>query len=100
MAFQNDYRHILDVLANKRPKRLPVYEHIISPVIMERILDVQFAELWDGSPADLIEYFSQYCRFFQEMSYDTVSFEVCIGEILPDHGAIMGGTTRPDPDPG
>ena len=95
MPFQNDYHHILDVLANKRPKRLPVYEHIISPTIMERILDVQFAGLWDGSPADRTEFFSQYCRFFQEMSYDTVSFEVCIGEILPDHGAIMGG--RPGP---
>jgi uroporphyrinogen decarboxylase len=29
------------------------------------------------------------------MTYDTVSYEVCIGEILPDHGAIMGG--RPGP---
>ena len=42
MAFQNDYQHILDVLANKRPKRLPVYEHLISPAIMEKILDRQY----------------------------------------------------------
>ena len=48
MAVQNDYRHILDVLANKRPRRLPIYEHIISPAIMEKILGVQFAGLWDG----------------------------------------------------
>ncbi len=95
MAYQNDYHHILDVLANKRPKRLPIYEHLISSTFMERILDVQFAELWNGSPADVIEYFTHYCRFFQEMGYDTVSFEVCIGEILPDRGAIMGG--RPGP---
>ena len=90
MAFQNDYHHILDVLANKRPKRLPIYEHIISPAIMEKILDVQFAELGNGSRTDRIEFFSQYCRFFQEMSYDTVSFEVCIVEILPDNGALSG----------
>ena len=95
MPFQNDYHHILNVLANKRPERLPIYEHLISPSIMEKVLDVQFAELWNGSQADQIEFFSQYCRFFQEMTYDTVSFEVCIGEILPDHGAIMGG--RPGP---
>ena len=25
------------------------------------------------------------------MTYDTVSYEVCITEILPGHGAIMGG---------
>jgi uroporphyrinogen decarboxylase len=62
---------------------------------MERILNVQFAELWNGSLVDQTEYFSQYCLFFQEMTYDTVSYEVCICEILPDHGAIMGG--RPGP---
>lgn len=95
MSFQNDYHHILDVLANRRPKRLPIYEHLISPSIMEKILNVQFVELWNGSQSDRIEAFSQFCRFFQEMTYDTVSYEVCIGEILPDHGAIMGG--RPGP---
>ena len=26
MAFANDYRHMLDVLANRRPRRLPAYE--------------------------------------------------------------------------
>lgn len=93
--FQNDYRHMLDVLANRRPARLPVYEHIISPVIMEQILDVQFASLIEGGPADQQEYFRQYCRFFQEMTYDTVSFEVTITDLLPDHGAIFGG--RPGP---
>ena len=48
MQFQPDYRHMLDVLRNERPARLPIYEHIISPTIMEEILDVQFADLLDG----------------------------------------------------
>jgi uroporphyrinogen decarboxylase len=86
---------MLDVLANRRPARLPVYEHIISPLIMEQILDVQFAGLIEGSPADQREYLTHYCRFFQEMTYDTVSFEVTITDLLPDHGAIFGG--RPGP---
>jgi uroporphyrinogen decarboxylase len=62
---------------------------------MEQILDEQFVGLWNGSPGDRIEYFKQYCRFFQEMGYDTVSFEVCITEVLPDSGAIMGGKPGP-----
>ena len=95
MEFQNDYRHMLDVLANRRPRRLPIYEHIIDPVIMERILGVEFDNLFEGDEADRLEFFSQYCRFFQEMTYDTVSFEVTITDILPDHGAIYGG--RPGP---
>ena len=65
MDFQPDYRHMLDVLANTRPVRLPVYEHIISPEIMEKILNVSFAELQQGNQTDLQEFFTQYCRFFK-----------------------------------
>lgn len=95
MPFQPDYRHIVDVLRNRRPARLPIYEHIINPGIMERILGVEFAAFQEGGRAELKEFFASYCRFFMEMTYDTVSFEVCITEILPGHGAIMGG--RPGP---
>jgi uroporphyrinogen decarboxylase len=86
---------MIDVLCNRRPARLPVYEHIISPKIMEKIMGVQFADLIKGNAADLEMFFQQYTRFFQEMTYDTVSYEVCITEILPDGGAIIGG--RPGP---
>jgi len=95
MSFQPDYRYMLDVTANRRPERMPVYEHIISPKIMEQVLHRQFADLQAGQGADLREFFTCYCQFFQEMIYDTVSFEVCITDILPEHGAIMGG--RPGP---
>ena len=95
MAFQNDYRYMLDVLNNRRPARLPMYEHIISPKIMEKVWGVQFAELIEGSPSDRDEFYRQYCRFFQEMTYDTVSFEVTITECLPGHGAILGGKPGP-----
>jgi len=96
MNFQPDYRYILDVVNNRRPARLPLYEHIISPDIMERILNVKFNGLnLTGRENDRREFFTQFCRFYKEMTYDTVSFEVCITEILPDSGAIMGG--RPGP---
>jgi uroporphyrinogen decarboxylase len=86
---------MLDVLANRRPARLPIYEHIISPVIMEQILNKEFAGLIEGEPADQIEFFRHYCRFFQDMTYDVASYEVTICTTLPDHGAILGG--RPGP---
>ncbi len=96
MPFQPDYRHMLAVLENKRPARLPLYEHKISPaVIMEQILGCQFAELEQGGNDDLKEFFTHYCSFYREMTYDTVSFEVTITRSLPDHGAIYG--SRPGP---
>jgi uroporphyrinogen decarboxylase len=91
MTFEPDFRHMLDVLANRKPARLPVYEHIISPTIMEQVLGVEFASLEDGQGRDLDHFFAHYCRFWQEMTYDTVSYEVTITDLLPGHGAIMGG---------
>jgi uroporphyrinogen decarboxylase len=94
-AYQPEVRHMMDVLHNRRPSRLPVYEHIINPGFMEKVFDLAFAELIDGDDADLAEYFAHYCRFFREMTYDTVSYEVCITEILPGGGALLG--ERPGP---
>jgi len=87
MSFEPDYRNIVDVANNKRPKRLPVYEHIIDPKIMEKI----FAELLAGNKTDLKQFFTQFCRFFKEMTYDAVSFEACIVEILPAKCAAIRG---------
>lgn len=89
MDFTPDYRHFADVMANKRPERLPLYEHIISPVVMERILKTEFRK------AEPDAFFSEYCRFFKEMTYDVVSFEACICQVLPEHGAISGGKPGP-----
>lgn len=62
---------------------------------MEKILGNSFADLCQGNDADVEEFFRQYCRFFKEMTYDTVSYEVTITGILPDGGAIMGGKAGP-----
>jgi uroporphyrinogen decarboxylase len=95
MPFEPDYRHMLAVMRNERPARLPVYEHHISPLVMEQVLGVRFATLQEGDDRDLDEFYRHFCRFFREMTYDTVSFEVGLAPLLPDHGAIMGG--RPGP---
>jgi len=89
--FEPDYRHFLDVMQNRRPARLPLYEHIISAHTMEKILGVRFANLMNGDSRDIAEYFRQHCRFFREMTYDTVSYEVCIGMTLPGRMALCGG---------
>lgn len=96
MIFEPDYRNIVDACSNVRPKRLPLYEHIISPQVMERILSVEFAELENSSGNDLKEFFTQFCRFFKEMTYDTVSYEVSIVQALPHAGdSLMGRKPGP-----
>ena len=78
MQFIPDYGHMLDVLANRRPARLPLYEHKISPLIMEQVLGQDFAELENGNDADLAEFFAHYSFFYREMTYDTISYEVTL----------------------
>jgi len=86
--FEPDYRHVVSAARNRRPERLPLYEHIISPKVMEEILGVTFAELETADGADLNAFFEQYCRFWKEMTYDTVSYEVCVTQTLPGGGAL------------
>jgi len=95
MGFEPDYRHIVSAATNKRSDRLAVYEHIISPLIMEQVLDCKFAALQEGEGADLRDFFTNFCRFFKEMTFDTVSFELCITPILPGGGALLGGKAGP-----
>lgn len=91
MSFEPDYRHILNAAINKRPLRLPLYEHNISPVIMGRIIGEEFAGLINGNDSDKEQYFKMFCNFFKQMTYDVISFEANITWILPNGGALRGG---------
>lgn len=93
--FAPNYRHFEEVVHNRRPERLPVYEHLINVEMMEKILDDSFAPMVDGGTSDQDEFFRKYSGFFRAMTYDTVSFEICITEFLPGHGAIAGGMAGP-----
>lgn len=88
MNFQPDYRHIVDAAYNREAARLPLYEHIVSTDKIGEITGRDFSSLYDGSEADIREYFHHYCRFFRDYGYDVIPFECCIGQILPGGGAL------------
>jgi len=95
MAFEPDYRHIADAAVNRRPARLPLYEHVIDPGLMGTILNEPMGLPSEPSRSDVYHYMDQMCRFFRETAYDTVSWEGGVGNILPGSGAIMGGKPGP-----
>jgi len=95
MDFIPDFRHLVAAAQNRRPARLPLYEHNISTGMMERVLGQRFAHLDGQGPTQQREYFRHYARFCREMTYDCVTFEVCLGSSMPGSGAIVGG--RPGP---
>jgi len=85
MPFQPDYHNMVDAAWNRVPKRLPLYEHLISDRIMEQVLDTRFVHLYH---VDNDAYFREYCRFYREMGYDTVSHECWSSDSFPGSGAL------------
>ncbi len=86
--FEPNYMHLVDAAYNRTARRLPLYEHLISNEIMERVLGVPFPHPDNDHPADILENLKLYCRFYREMEYDTVSYENCVGPIMPGSGAL------------
>jgi uroporphyrinogen decarboxylase len=85
-----NYKNIVNAALNRKSEHIPLYEHIISPLIMEKITGKEFATLAGGSYRDKVEFFRHYCGFFLDMGYDTVSWECTAGGAMPGSGALGG----------
>ena len=94
MDFEPDYRQIEKVLHNQRPARLPVYEHHIDKPFIEKVLRREIT-LQGTKAADYEDYYRHITGFWKEMTYDAFDYEAAICDIIPGHGAIMGGMLGP-----
>ena len=92
--FQPDYNHLLDVLNNVKPKRLPLYEHHIDTPFISKVLGENLS-VSGLNFKDLKDYYSKITGFWKSMTYDAFDFEAAICDIFPGHGAIMGGIPGP-----
>lgn len=93
-TFEPDYTNILKVLHNERPARLPLYEHHIDAPFISKALGEQISSKGlKGNELD--DYYRTVIGFWKEMGYDAFDFEAAICDILPGHGAIMGGMAGP-----
>ena len=86
--FNPDYRNIVNAAENKKSSRIPLYEHIISTLIMEKMTGKKFPDLAGGDYKDKLEFFRHYCGFFKDSGYDAVSFECGASGVMPGHGAL------------
>ena len=89
MSFEPDYQHLMDAAWNRPAKRLPLYEHLVNAGTMEKVLGKEFPA-GDLSDADVARNMQLHCAFYRQMGYDTVSFECCVGAIMPGSGALGG----------
>lgn len=86
--FTPDFNNIVMAAWNKEPKRMPLYEHIISEKVMEEIMNKKFMDLYHGNRDEKREFFRNYNNFYRLMGYDTVIMERCIGAAMPGSGAL------------
>jgi uroporphyrinogen decarboxylase len=93
-SFTPDYRNVLDVLHNRRPARLPLYEHAIDPPFISKVIGHQLG-IQGNKPADFQDYYRTISTFWKDMTYDSFAYEAAICDILPGHGAINGGMAGP-----
>jgi uroporphyrinogen decarboxylase len=85
-----DYRHVLEVVHNRKPARMPLYEHSIDPAFMSRITNHPL--VLEGSRCqDYEDYYSHILNFWKSMTYDAFAYEASVCDCFPGHGAIMGG---------
>jgi uroporphyrinogen decarboxylase len=90
VEFQPDYRNVVAASLNRRPARMPIYEHNISASKMEEIQGLRFVALHEGGYADKLEYFRRFCAFWLSMGYDTVSWEACVTAVVQGGECLSG----------
>ncbi len=88
--FQPDARHLLAVLENRRPTRLPLYEHHIDLPFIAQVLGRDLAPQ-GAQHADYVQHYREVIGFWRNMTYDAFDYEAAVCEIFPGHGAIFGG---------
>lgn len=88
--FIPDYNNMILAASNKKPKRIPFYEHQIANDIISKVMKTVLKPLETYADNELDEYFSVYCAFFKKLGYDTVSFERILSGIMPGNGALYG----------
>jgi len=89
-GFCPDYNNVLQVVNNRKPRRLPLYEHHIDTPFISKIVDRPIV-LQGNRDRDYVAYYREVIGFWKEMTYDAFDYEAAICEIFPGHGAIMGG---------
>jgi len=94
MSFTPDYTQIEAVLFNRRPNRLPMYEHHIDAPFIEKVTGRQLAIQGDA-PGDFENYYQQIVSFWKDMTYDAFDYEAAVCDLYPGHGAITGGMLGP-----
>jgi uroporphyrinogen decarboxylase len=90
-AFEPDYRHLLDAAGNRRPARVPLYDHLVNVGVQEKILGREIEPLLASDDyADLVEGYRRQCAFGLQIGYDAISVEHCVTRLVQGSQGLCG----------
>jgi uroporphyrinogen decarboxylase len=89
-SFEPDYRNLLDAARNRPARRLPLYEHLVDCVHMERVLGAPVDALRRGTTQERREFHRRCARFYLLMGYDAIPFERCVCTVVQDGVCLSG----------
>lgn len=83
-----NYRYFLEAMQNKKPERMPIYEHNIDRGFISKAIGQPMEELFNGTTEDKRKFFRYFVGFWEDCGYDTVSFELGIPLACPGSGCL------------
>ena len=89
--FQPNYEHVVNAARNIKPERLPQCDFCIDPKLMEKVLDIKFADLKESKElADRREYARINAAALKDLGHDVVEFEACFSELINQAKSLKG----------
>lgn len=89
--FTPDYNHILDAASNRKPRRVPLYEHGLDPAVMEPLLGKPFWDMrFSGDHADRVEAFRRFFEFGAMHGYDAIPVELGATAVVQGGEGLCG----------
>jgi uroporphyrinogen decarboxylase len=89
-TFEPDYTNIVDAAYNRKPKRLPIYDHVISGTKYDDILGHKISGLPNGNYKDKVEFFRQAGNCLVKLGYDIYPAEHCINNYIQGGRGLIG----------
>lgn len=89
-AYEPDFSAIVDAALNRKPSRLPLYEHMVSPAVLSALTSKDVTALLAGEQRDKEEGFRIAAEYLAGIGYDVFPYEGCMVELIQGGNGLMG----------
>jgi uroporphyrinogen decarboxylase len=89
-SYQPDWRRIVRAARNQQNETFPLYEHAVSPLVLDQLMGKPVSTLMEGDAQEKEEALSLSCSYLASIGYDVFPFEGCIVEVIQGGDGLCG----------